>query len=247
MKIFAGTSGFAYKEWKGSFYPEKISPNEMLRSYSGRLTSVEINNTFYHMPKRDLLSSWAGQVPDGFVFALKAPQVITHFKRLRNVRDETEYLFGTLPLLGAKLGPVLFQFPKSFRADRSLLSDFLAMLPADAACAFEFRSPTWLTDEVLDLLRAKGCSLCVADSDEAPAKEIVSTAGWGYLRLRRSDYAEAELAQWAERVLSEAWQRAFVFFKHEGDEARGPKLAMQFQKMVDAEGRIGTKPLKKAG
>ncbi len=247
MKILAGTSGFAYKEWKGPFYPEKISPKEMLRSYSERLTSVEINNTFYHMPRKDLLSSWSEQVPDGFVIALKAPQVITHFKQLRNVRDETEYLFGTLPLLGAKRGPVLFQFPKSFRADRSLLADFLAMLPADSACAFEFRSPTWLTDEVLDLLRAKGSSLCVADSDEAPVKEIVSTAGWGYLRLRRSEYAEAELAQWAERVLSQAWERAFVFFKHEGDEARGPKLAMRFQEIADREGLVKTKPLRKAG
>ncbi len=249
MKIYAGTSGFAYKEWKGSFYPEKISPKEMLRSYAERLNTVEINNTFYHLPKKDVLLSWAEQVSDGFVFALKAPQVITHFKQLRNVRDETEYLFGTLPVLGDKLGPVLFQFPKSFRADRSLLDDFLAMIPRGSACAFEFRSPSWITDNVLDLLRKKGCGLCVADSDENPAYEIVSTAAWGYLRLRRSDYTDADLAAWAQRVLSQSWERAFVFFKHEGAEAKGPNLAMRFQGMVETKtGDAGTGHiLKKAG
>src|SRR5512139_2088371 len=117
MKIFTGTSGFAYKEWKGKFFPERISPKEMLRFYSERFNTVEINNTFYHMPVENVLSSWAGQVPDSFLFAIKAPQIITHLKRLKNVEDETGYLFRTLSLLGQKLGPVLFQFPGSFRAD----------------------------------------------------------------------------------------------------------------------------------
>ncbi len=242
MKIYSGTSGFAYKEWKGSFYPEKTPPKEMLHAYSGRLNTVEINNTFYHMPKKDLLASWAGQVSDDFVFALKAPQVITHFKQLRNVRDETEYLFATLPVLGGKLGPVLFQFPKSFHADYAALADLLAMIPRTALCAFEFRNPSWLTDGVLELLRKKGCSLCIADSDEAPVQEVVSTAAWGYLRLRRSDYSESDLSRWTEKVLSQKWERAFVFFKHEGDEARGPKLAMRFQELAGP----GTGELKKA-
>ncbi len=241
MMIYAGTSGFAVKEWKGPFYPEKISPKEMLRFYAGRLTSVEINNTFYHMPKKDLLTAWAGQVPEGFLFGLKAPQVITHFKQLRNVRDEVEYLFGTLPAFGEKLGPVLFQFPRSFRVDRSLLADLLAMIPSSALCAFEFRSPSWYTDTILDLLHRKGCSLCIADSDETPVTEIISTAPWGYLRLRRSDYRDADLAAWTERVLSQKWGRAFVYFKHEGDEARGPKMAMRFQELAAGGG------LRKAG
>ncbi len=232
MKIYSGTSGFAYKEWKGAFYPERIPAKEMLRAYAERLNTVEINNTFYHMPKKDLLTSWAGQVPDDFVFALKAPQVITHFKQLRNVRDETEYLFGALPVLGGKLGPVLFQFPKSFRVDYPLLADFIAMIPGRALCAFEFRNPSWLTDKVLELLRSKGCSLCIADSDETPVQEIVGTAAWGYLRLRRSDYTEADLTAWTEKVLSQKWERAFVFFKHEGDEARGPKLAIRFRELA---------------
>ena len=232
MKIYSGTSGFAYKEWKGPFYPEKIAPKEMLRSYSGRLNTVEINNTFYHMPRKDLLTAWAGQVPDDFVFALKAPQVITHFKQLRNVRDETEYLFSTLPDLGGKLGPVLFQFPKSFHADRSALADLLSLIPGTALCAFEFRHLSWFTDDILGLLRENECSLCIADTDEAPVTEIVSTAPWGYLRLRRSDYADADLSRWAARIEEQKWEKAFVFFKHEGDEARGPRLAMRFRELA---------------
>ncbi len=236
MKIHVGTSGYSYKEWKGKFYPAKISPQEMLRFYSGRLKTVEINNTFYRMPKESVLVSWAEQVPADFVFALKAPQVITHLKRLRNVSDETEYLFRTLSVLGRKLGPVLFQFPKSFRKDRPALEDFLGLISRDRTCAFEFRNPSWLDDEILDLLRESGSSLCIADSDENPAHEIVGTAPWGYLRLRRSDYTDTDLSQWMERILSQKWENAFVFFKHE-DEAGGAEMAMRFQELIDSRAK----------
>ena len=219
---------------KGIFYPAKTSPKDMLRFYAERLSAVEINNTFYHMPTEPVLESWAAQVPGDFVFALKAPQVITHFKRLRNVDGETEYLFRTLPILDRKLGPVLFQFPKSFPVDRPRLEDFLALIPGHISCAFEFRSPSWLDDEILDLLRGNGYSLCTADADENPADRIISTAPWGYLRLRRSDYTEAYLAQWLERIRSQNWEKAFVFFKHEG-EARGPEMAIRFRELVDSE------------
>lgn len=243
MKIHAGTSGFAYKEWKGSFYPEKVSPKEMLRSYSTRLNTVEINNTFYHMPNGTVLTSWADQVGSDFVFALKAPQVITHMKRLRQVSSETGYLFKALSVLNNKLGPVLFQFPGTFHADSALLKDFLSLIPRNALCAFEFRSPSWHTGRIMDLLREKGCSLCIADADDAPAGEIITTASWGYLRLRRSDYRDADLSQWADRVLAQEWDRAYVFFKHEGDGARGPKQAMRFQELVDSRGTV----IQKAG
>ncbi len=233
MKIYVGTSGFAHKEWKGKFYPERISAKDMLSFYAGHLNSVEINNTFYHMPKESVLSSWAEQVPQDFVFALKAPQIITHLKQLQNVFEETEYLFRSLSTLGTKLGPVLFQFPKSFRANMPALENFLGIIPDDAACAFEFRSPSWLDAGVPDLLRKKRCSLCIADTDENPAHEIVDTVPWGYLRLRRSGYTDADLSQWAESILSQKWERAFVFFKHE-DEAKGAELAIHFQELVDS-------------
>ena len=249
MKVYVGTSGFAHMEWKGSFYPEKISGKDMLRFYAGRLNSVEVNNTFYHMPKESVLKSWAEQVPHGFVFALKAPQVITHLKQLRNVFEETEYLFRSLSILGAKLGPVLFQFPKSFRANEPALENFLSIIPDGAACAFEFRSPSWLDAGMPDLLRKKGCSLCIADTDENPAQEIVETAPWGYLRLRRSDYTDADMSLWVERILSLKWERAFVFFKHE-DEAEGAKQAMHFQELINSRlsgGKIEKGRARKAG
>ena len=234
MKIYVGTSGYGYKEWQGKFYPEKISPHEMLRFYSERLRAVEINNTFYHMPTEKVLSSWAVQVPDNFVFAFKAPQVITHLKRLRNVNEEIKYLFRTISILSGQLGPILFQFPKSFRADPAVLKDFLTLIPRTISCAFEFRSPSWLDVQVLDLLREKECTLCTSDSDDNPTNEIVSTAPWGYLRLRRSDYTDADLSQWMERVLSQKWKKAFVFFKHEEEETKGPELAIRFQALAES-------------
>jgi len=239
MKIHVGTSGYGYKEWKGIFYPDKISPKEMLRFYAERLNAVEINYTFYHMPTVGGLTSWAEQVPDEFTFALKAPQVITHLKQLRNVGEECEYFFRTLSVLERKLGPALFQFPKSFRANRPVLEQFLTLIPDTMHCAFEFRSPTWLADEILDLLREKGCSLCTADADETSAHEIISTAPWGYLRLRRSDYTDADLSQWLERILSQEWERAFVFFKHEEEDKGpgGPEMALRFQELADSRVR----------
>jgi uncharacterized protein YecE (DUF72 family) len=232
VKIYVGTSGYGYREWKGKFYPEKISPREMLRFYSERLSAVEINNTFYHMPTENILASWAEQVPDDFLFAIKAPQVITHLKRLRNAGEETGYLFITLSVLDRKLGPVLFQFPRSFHADRPSLKDFLGLIPGSISCAFEFRSPSWLDVEILDLLRGRGCSLCIVDADESPTNEIINTTPWGYLRLRRSGYKDADLSQWMKRILSQKWERAFVFFKHE-EEAKGPELAIRFHELAE--------------
>jgi uncharacterized protein YecE (DUF72 family) len=233
MKFYVGTSGYGYKEWRGFFYPEKTSPKEMLRYYSEHFKTVEINNTFYRMPTEALLTSWEKQVPASFVFALKAPQVITHLKRLKGVEDETRYLFNTLVALKGKLGPVLFQFPKSFHANRPALEAFLNLIPPGVSCAFEFRSTSWLEAGVLDVLHKKGGSLCTTDADENPANEIISTASWGYLRLRRSDYTDAELSQWIERVLSQKWKKVFFFFKHE-EKAKGAELAMHFKELADA-------------
>jgi uncharacterized protein YecE (DUF72 family) len=237
VKLHVGTSGYGYKEWKGVFYPDRIPDRDMLRFYAGRLNAVEINYTFYHMPTEKVLLSWAEQVPDNFVFALKAPQVITHRKRLRGVDGESDYFFRTIAVLGRKTGPVLFQFPRSFRADRPALEDFLALLPADILCAFEFRNRSWLEPDVLGLLRDRNHSLCVADSDEQPAGEIASTASWGYLRLRRSDYSEADLERWKKLILARKWRQAFVFFKHE-EQGRGPALAMRFHELAGSGRRI---------
>jgi uncharacterized protein YecE (DUF72 family) len=231
MELHVGTSGYGYKEWKGIFYPEKIPSGEMLRFYGERFDAVEINYTYYHMPTQRLLASWAEQVPDTFAFVLKAPQAITHVKRLKEVGEEADYFFRTVSLLEGKLGAVLLQFPAFFRANLPRLETFLDLIPDDVRCAFEFRSPTWLEAGVGELLWERGHTLCIADTDEAPAHEIVGTASWGYLRLRRPGYTDADLAQWAQRIRSQPWERSFVFFKHE-EEAMGPRLALRFRELA---------------
>lgn len=167
---------------------------------------------------------------------------MTHLKRLKDVEEEADYFFRTVTVLGKKLGTVLFQFPAYFRANRPRLEDFLRLIPETVACAFEFRSPTWLEAGIPELLAGSGHALCTADADDAPAEEILGKAPWGYLRLRRSDYTEGDLSRWAERVRGQPWERAFVFFKHE-DEAKGPGEALRFRELASSlpgrEARVG--------
>jgi uncharacterized protein YecE (DUF72 family) len=227
MKLHVGTSGYSYKEWKGNFYPEDLPAKEMLSYYSRRLPAVEINNTFYRQPQPSMIENWRAQVPARFRFSIKATQRITHIKRLKNVTDEAKYLLETAALLEERLGVVLFQLPPNMKKDAERLKDFLALLSADTRAAFEFRHETWFDDETFDLLRRKDCALVVSDTDEKPLTEIINTAQWGYLRLRRTAYEEEDLAEWLKRVKGQKWKDAFVFFKHE-DEGTGPKLAARF-------------------
>ena len=232
MRVLAGTSGYSYKEWKGSFYPEDLPADEMLRYYAARLPSVEINNTFYRMPRSAILARWAEQVPDGFRFALKASQQITHRKRLKDASDAVAYFFQVAATLGDRLGPALFQLPPNLKKDLPRLTDFLAILPPASRCAFEFRHESWFEDDVFEALRTRGGALCVAE-DEELATPFVATAGWGYLRLRRQDYGDEDLRERAGRVLSQPWSEAYVFFKHE-EGATGPKLAERLMSILGA-------------
>ena len=224
MELLVGTSGYSYKEWKGSFYPEDLGASGMLGHYAAKLPTVEINNTFYRLPNEGVLESWAGQVPEGFRFAIKASRRITHNKRLKDAGDETEYLFRVLAALGAKLGCVLFQLPPNLKCDLERFDAFLELLPRGARCAFEFRHESWLDDGVHERLRAGNHALVTADTDEAPADEIVATADWGYVRLRQEDYDGEALRAWAKRIGGQGWGSAFVFFKHES-EGSAPALA----------------------
>jgi uncharacterized protein YecE (DUF72 family) len=230
MRLFVGTSGYAYKEWRGHFYPDDARPADMLRLYGERLPTVEINNTFYRMPSEKLLLDWAGQVPDDFSFALKASQRITHHARLKDAGDALAYLLHTATALGAKLGPTLFQLPPNLPKDTPRLADFLALLPPRWQAAFEFRHASWYADDVYEALRARGAALVVADADDTePPPAIVPTAGFGYVRLRRTAYDDEALRTWAARLAAQPWDRAWVFFKHE-DEGAGPRLA---QRLID--------------
>ncbi len=227
MNIHVGTSGYSYKEWKGSFYPEKIPAKDMLRYYSERLSTVEINATFYRMPQPSMLENWKEQVPPTFRFSLKAPQRITHIKRLKEIEDETKYFLETASVLGDELGVVLFQLPPNFKKDLPRLEAFLTQLPQTTRAAFEFRHPTWFDDDVLALLRSQNRPLVVSDTDDMPTTHIDKTADWGYLRLRRVLYSEENLKEWLGRIRDQNWQETFLFFKHE-DAGTGPRLAAQF-------------------
>ena len=233
MELHVGTSGYSYKEWKGPFYPEDLSNKDMLSYYGERLRAVEINNTFYRLPKTSVLEAWAEQVPDGFRFSIKASRKITHFTRLKSgSRDPTEYLLSTLGALGDRLGVLLFQLPPNFKKDVERFSEFLGMLPEGTPAAWEFRHESWFDDEVYDLLRGRGMALVCADTEEPEDDEpIVNTASWRYLRLRRATYDDGDLERWAQSVAAQGWDRAFVFFKHE-DAGAGPKMAARFAELA---------------
>jgi uncharacterized protein YecE (DUF72 family) len=226
VRILAGTSGFSYKEWRGEFYPDKLPAKAMLEYYAGRLSTVEINNTFYRMPSPALLQGWRVQVPDTFRFAVKAPRRITHVKRLKDCGAELKLLLDALGALEPCLGSVLFQLPPYFKHDFAALSAFVAQLPQGYRAAFEFRNDSWLEPEVFALLAARNFALVQSESD-ATFEELPWTADWAYLRLRKVDYAEADLVAWLARLRASKVAQAQVFFKHE-DKATGPKLAESF-------------------
>ncbi len=232
MRILAGTSGWQYKEWKGSFYPAKISSADMLPYYAERFRTVEVNNTFYRMPKDSVLKAWAEAVPDDFRFVLKAPQRITHYQRLKEESYESlAYLLSATHGLRERLGPVLFQLPPNLKKDTDRLSRFLEHLPEDRRAAFEFRHASWLEDDVLEVLRARNIALCIANT-EGEETPFHATASFGYLRLRKEQYGPGELEGWAERIRAQKWTEAYVFFKHE-DEGTGPKLARRFLDIME--------------
>jgi len=231
MNLYAGTSGYSYKEWKGSFYPEDLSEKQMLRYYGGHYKTVEINNTFHRMPKVSLLEGWAGEVPNDFRFVLKAPQQITHFQRLKDADESMSYLFDVAGALKERLGALLFQLPPNLKKDLPLLRDFLALVPPRRRVALEFRHQSWFDAEVFALLRQNNAALCIADAENDLQVPFVSTADWGYLRLRRPDYDLKELKRWTKLVQKQDWQDAFVFFKHE-EVGKEPLMAKRFLELA---------------
>ena len=232
--LFVGTSGFAYKEWKPEFYPQDLPQKKFLEHYAHVFPSVEINATFYRMPTVKALGGWDAATPASFVLALKAPQRITHFARLRGI-DEPLRLFGDVArTLGPKLGPLLFQLPPNFKKDTDRLAETLFLLPSDLRCAFEFRHDSWHAGDVYDLLRRRNAALCIADS-EAASTPLVATADFGYLRLRDEGDTNADLARWAETIqgLGGTWKDAFVYFKHE-ESGTGPAFARRLTELLTA-------------
>jgi uncharacterized protein YecE (DUF72 family) len=240
VKLLVGTSGYAFKEWKGTFYPEDLPDDGQLGYYASQFPTVEINNTFYRLPKEHVLLEWASRVPDHFTFAIKASQRITHHARLKpESKDALDFLLKNTVALGAKLGPILFQCPPNLKKDLPRLQNFLTYLPDGRRFAFEFRHETWFDDEVAEALRGRDAALCISEQDEF-AVPVRRTASWGYLRLHRFDYDSAALVRWAEAIRTQSWTDAYIYFKHdEAEEATaaaggmsGPSAVRAFTELV---------------
>ena len=224
MQLHVGTSGFAYKEWKGSFYPLRMSDKVMLNFYGEHFSAVEINYTFRSTPSEDLLQRWADAVPTTFRFALKAPWRITHIQRLKNARVLMADFFNLALVLGENLGPLFVQLPPNLKKDVALLHAFLDTIPVGCRVAMEFRHQSWFDDDVFALLLEYSVAMCLAEADNELQVPFLATTDWGYVRLRRYDYTDAELVAWLKRIREQSWSEVFVFFKHE-DEGRGPIMA----------------------
>lgn len=228
MKLRAGTSGFAFKEWKGPFYPAKMKDADMLGFYSTKFPTVEINNTFYRLPKEDLLSHWAEQVPQDFSFSIKASQRITHFTRLKEESFEVvDYLLKTLGVMGDRLGPILFQLPPNMKKDAERLKTFFGRLPRERRYTVEFRHDSWFDEDTFTALREHNVAMCAIEQEEFKSP-LVATADWGYVRLHRFDYDEPMLGEWSRLIKSQQWTDAYVVFKHDEGVGSGPPAVGQF-------------------
>jgi len=232
MQWFVGTSGFAYPKWRGSFYPEKLRADDMLSFYAGQFRAVEIIASSYRMPAESTLQKWLDETPSSFRFALKAHQAITHRRRLGvSAMSVLEDFLRITSVLKRRRGPVLFQLPPNFKQDLPRLEDFLKVLGRRAKATFEFRHPSWFNDDTYACLRKHRVALCMADDEKLPPVETVSTADWGYVRLRRANYTDRQLVSWIERMRSFPWRETHVYFKHE-ETGTGPKLATRFGKLL---------------
>lgn len=232
MEFWIGTSGFQYAEWKGTFYPADMSTAKMLPYYAERFSTTEINYSFHRIPSAKTIEGWYKATPERFKFSLKAPQKVTHWAKLRNCGDTLSYFHQVICDLEKKLGCVLFQLPPTLKKDAALLEAFLNDVPDGMRCAFEFRDAAWFSDDVFELLKKKNLALCIADSEKLSTADV-ATADYGYLRLRREDYQDADVARWSEAIKAHGaqWSDAFIYFKHE-ESGIGPKLGQQMMKLL---------------
>ena len=200
-QLYAGTSGWAYPSWKPDFYPAKLAQTKFLQYYATQLNAVEVNFTFRQLLKETTAQKWIDETPAGFRLSIKAHQVITHIKRLKNTEDFLPRFLSTIePIARAeKLGPVLFQLPPNMKADAKLLEEFLAALPRAVPSAFEFRHESWFTDEIFDLLKSSNRALCVAETEERTTPDVV-TADFCYYRYRKPSYTPDERRAMVDRI-----------------------------------------------
>jgi uncharacterized protein YecE (DUF72 family) len=219
VAVLVGTSGWQYSSWRGRFYPEGVPQRAWLRFFAERFPTVEVNNSFYMLPKATSFERWRDETPEGFVVTVKANRYITHIRRLRDCRDAVQTFWGRARLLGPKLGPVLFQLPPRFAVDPDLLRDFLGVLPEGIRAAFEFRDRSWERDEVYELLDRAGAAFVLADRPAAHVPDVV-TGGWSYVRFHEGrpgvvDYPREKLRRWASRIRAMPARDTFVYFNND--------------------------------
>jgi uncharacterized protein YecE (DUF72 family) len=219
MRVVVGTSGWQYDDWRRSFYPEDVPKKGWLRYFSERFPIVEVNNTFYNLPKDETFVAWREGSAEGFRFGIKASRYITHLKRLTESRDSVRLLWSRCRRLGRKLGPILFQLPPNMKADHERLERFLRALPKTMKAAFEFRHDSWATLETHGLLDDAGCALVLADGPGARVREVV-TGGWSYVRFHRGSrigpgYARSKLRRWADRIAGLEAKEVYAFFNND--------------------------------
>ena len=231
--VHIGCSGWNYRDWRERVYPVGLPARRWLQYYATLFDTVEVNTTFYRLPKREAVERWAQETPAGFAFAVKVSRYVTHIKRLREARQHLDLLLARIePLTAAgKLGPLLWQLPPTFKRDDQRLADALGELPRTLRHAFEFRHESWFDDEVYDALRARGTALCIADAEDLPKAELIGTASFGYVRLRRKNYTKKQLAVWLSKIQAQNWEEVYVFFKHE-ETGTGPKFAARFLELA---------------
>jgi uncharacterized protein YecE (DUF72 family) len=230
-RVLVGTSGFAYKEWKGIFYPDDLPAKKYLSFYAQHFRTTEINNTFYRMPSAKLCEGWYAEVPEDFSFTLKLSQRITHFKRLRNVDDEMKFFLDSAAGLKEKLGPILVQLPPNFKKDTDVLESFLSKFASKGKLAFEFRHDSWFVDEVYDLLREHKTTLGVVEKEEGEGPETARevTGSFVYMRLRKGDYTADEMLDWARWIRAQSVP-VYCYLKHD---ERAPVLAKELLESLD--------------
>jgi len=232
--FWIGTSGYNFPEWKGNFYPEKISGAKMLPYYAERFSTVEINYTFYRMPTDKVIDGWAGVTPEQFAFTLKGSRRITQYAQMKDCQELVDYFCERARRLGPKMGTVLFQLPPWLRKDLGVLDSFISGLPDDIRVAFEFRHDSWHDAAVFSRLRDSNKALCIADTDEKTTP-LEITADYAYFRLRDEGYEQADIEKWAETIAESTGgcKDVFVYFKHE-ESGKGPEFAQALRELLPA-------------
>jgi len=241
--VRAGTSGWDYRHWRGTVYPPGLPARRRLQHYATLFDTVEVNATFYRLPRPEAVAAWAAETPPRFLFAVKGSRYLTHVKRLRDPAGGVERFFAALEPLeqAGKLGPVLWQLPESFRRDDERLAAFLDALPPGRHCV-ELRHPSWFAADLYSLLRERGAALVIADHPQRPFQARELTAGWTYLRfhhgdLAGGDYSDAALAGWEERIVS--WARTadvYVYFNNDWAIGRSAESAARYVRFARAVG-----------